>query len=294
MILDSDQQKGIIGLALVILLLTGFIYGLRNRTTQSAFLMTTPEEQEVRLFLDSVRQDKIDKEDQKPIIFPFNPNFITDYRGYVLGLSVEEIDRIKAYREAGLWVNSKEEFQQVTRISDSLLEAVAPYFKFPEWVNNSAIKKTSVQTSERSPQIAQKDLNTATVQDLKTVRGIGEVLANRIVRYRDRLGGFLGEAQLKDVYGLKTQARMAVLEQFTVIREEPLIRQDLNSISTGVLAEIPYFDYELARKIVDYRTTHKKIDSFEELNEIEGFPYYKMEQIKLYLKIEGRDEEKVK
>src|SRR5690606_10712791 len=32
-------------------------------------------------------------------IFPFNPNFLTDYRGYTLGMSVEEIDKLHTYRK---------------------------------------------------------------------------------------------------------------------------------------------------------------------------------------------------
>jgi hypothetical protein len=27
-------------------------------------------------------------------VYPFNPNFITDYKGYKLGMSVQEIDRL--------------------------------------------------------------------------------------------------------------------------------------------------------------------------------------------------------
>ena len=65
-------------------------------------------------------------------IYPFNPNFLTDYRAYVLGLNSEEIDRFLAFRENGKYVNSAIEFQQVTQISDSLLAVIAPHFKFAE------------------------------------------------------------------------------------------------------------------------------------------------------------------
>ncbi len=33
-----------------------------------------------------------------PKIFPFNPNYITDYKGYSLGMSNEEIDRLHQFR----------------------------------------------------------------------------------------------------------------------------------------------------------------------------------------------------
>lgn len=75
---------------------------------------------------------------------PFNPNFISDYKGYLLGMSLEEIDRLHAYREKELWVNSAEEFRQVTGVSDSLLKKISPFFKFPEFTSVSP-KKNSTQ-----------------------------------------------------------------------------------------------------------------------------------------------------
>ncbi|GAW88704.1 acyl-CoA dehydrogenase [Flavobacterium psychrophilum] len=72
-------------------------------------------------------------------MYPFNPNFITDFKGYKLGMKAAEIDRLLAFRKTNKYVNSAQEFQKVTQISDSLLAIIAPYFKFPDWVTN---KKT--------------------------------------------------------------------------------------------------------------------------------------------------------
>ena len=49
-------------------------------------------------------------------LYPFNPNFITDYKGYTLGLSVEEIDRLHDVRANNTYVNSSKEFQKVTMV----------------------------------------------------------------------------------------------------------------------------------------------------------------------------------
>lgn len=109
---------------------------------------------------------------QKKKIFPFNPNFISDYKGYKLGMSVAEIDRLHAFRRKNSYVNSAEEFQKVTLVSDSLLNELAPYFKFPSWV----IKRTT-QTrgsykqaySKQQHLFVQQDINLATKEDLIAV-----------------------------------------------------------------------------------------------------------------------------
>ena len=46
------------------------------------------------------------------------------------------------------------------------------------------------------------DLNTATATELQDVKGIGPVLSNRIVKFRNRLGGFSGNEQLIEVLEL--------------------------------------------------------------------------------------------
>lgn len=67
------------------------------------------------------------------VSYAFNPNFITDFEGYSLGMSVEAIDRLLAFRRNNNFINSSEEFQKVTLISDSSLTVITPYFKFPDW-----------------------------------------------------------------------------------------------------------------------------------------------------------------
>ena len=105
-----------------------------NHTEDKAWLLVQNE-------IDSLKHIQATKKDT---IYPFNPNYITDYKGYKLGMSIQEIDRLHAYRKKGKFVNSAEEFQQVTKVSNVFLAKVSPYFKFPNWVKN----KTNV-TSEK-------------------------------------------------------------------------------------------------------------------------------------------------
>src|SRR5699024_12308711 len=140
---------------------------------------------------------------------PFNPNFITDYRDYTLGISTEEYERLKEFRNQDQWINSVEDFQKVTKISDSLLAEISPYFKFPEWVEKqNQIAKTSNQSTQRKlTKVEKSDLNEATIEDVQEIKGIGEVISKRIVRYRSQIGGLLDDIQLTATYGVKYQRR---------------------------------------------------------------------------------------
>ncbi|HLS30938.1 MAG TPA: helix-hairpin-helix domain-containing protein, partial [Flavobacteriaceae bacterium] len=131
------------------------------------------------------------------------------------------------------------------------------------------------------------DLNTATQEELQAVNGIGEVLSKRIVLYRSQIGGFIDDLQLKDIYGLKYETRMALTEKFTVKTPREFEKLDINNTEVVDLMEVPYIKYELARKIVNYRITREGISSFEELAEVQDFPFDRIDRLKLYLKIEN-------
>lgn len=283
---NSLQRKGVLGFVLLISGILFLNYYLKNKfEPPSDFFIDSEEQIKIRNFIDSVKMVKVSST-PKNVIYPFNPNFITDYRAYTLGMSTLEFDRLKEFRDQDKWINSTEEFKQVTQISDSLLKEIAPYFKFPDWVNQreSRIKEESISVSVA---IAKKDLNTATEEDLKEINGVGEVLSKRIVLYRNQLGGFINEIQLKDIYGLKYETRMAIIEKFEVQTPKDFKKIDINKAEVMDLLEIPYIEYELARRIVNYRITREGIKSFDELSEIQGFPFDRMDRLSLFLKIEN-------
>jgi len=89
-------------------------------------------------------------------------------------MSVEEIDRLLAYRAKGLFVNSTKQFQDVTSVNDSLLNVISLYFKFPDWVSSS---KKKVFEKPAKEIIVVKDINQVTAEDLKIVNGIGDKLS---------------------------------------------------------------------------------------------------------------------
>jgi len=178
-----------------------------------------------------------------PKIYPFNPNYITDYKGYTLGMTAKEIDRLHAYRANNKWVNTAKEFQRVTKVSDLLLKRIAPYFKFPDWVTKSTVNSS---VSEKS--FVQKlDLNKATANQLQKVYGIGAFYSERIVRYRDSFeGGFISDVQLQGIHGLSSEVIDNILKEFTVKTPRLIEKIDLNSVTIEQLVSIEYIDYELA------------------------------------------------
>ena len=255
----KEERSGIFFLLLFIVLLQVVYFLIKMDVFDSGTSNFAPNiEQQTKI--DALKQEALQKDSIK--IYPFNPNFITDYKGYTLGMSVAEIDKLHAFRKTDAYVNSAKEFQKVTGVSDSLLKAIAPYFKFPEWTQKSGqstvrskqkSKKTSVGSKRNSPPLeglGEADINTATAEDLRTINGIGEKLSARIIKFRDRLGGFMTEKQLYDVYGLEAGVVARTLQKFKVLKKPNVSLIKINSASTYEISKLIYIEYDVAKNIV--------------------------------------------
>ncbi len=278
---SKGQQSGIFLLVLLIvgLLCVYFFIDFSSNDIQINDKELLKFQQEI----DSLKLVEI--ENRKPKIYPFNPNFITDYKGYTLGMSNQEIDRLLQFRKQDKWINSAKQFQQVTKVSDSLFNVISPYFKFPEWVTNPKPRKSFTYQNNYNKTVTQKiDLNKATAIQLQRVNGIGEKLSERIIKYRNKfVGGFIADVQLQDVYGLTSEVIERVTNEFTVKTPRIIQKINLNAATTEELVTVQYIDYEIAYNIIEQRTLRDGFKSFEELTKVKDFPVNKIEIIKLYL-----------
>ena len=233
--------------------------------------------------IDSLKNIQATKKDT---IYPFNPNYITDYKGYKLGMSVQEIDRLHAHRKKGKFVNSAKEFQEITQVSNVFLAKVSPYFKFPDWVINKGTT-TSGKFHKFSPRekekIIQKDINIATREDLIAVYGIGEKLADKILLEKEKLGSFVSMEQFQFMWGISPEALTDLEKRFVVKSQNGIKKIAINDLSQKELAKFPYFNYALAKEIVIYRTMNNGIKEIADLTKIKGMPNEKINIIALYL-----------
>ena len=282
----SKKQRSGIFLLLLVIIVFQCIYFFGELPSEEIPV----NQQELNLFRQEIDSLKlVEIENSKPKIYPFNPNYITDYKGYSLGMTSEEIDKLLQYRALDKWINSAKEFQEVTNVSDSLLDAISPFFKFPDWVTNPKPKTEFTYQNNNAPKsYAEKiDLNAATVSQLRKVNGIGEKLSERIINYRNKFeSGFIADVQLNDVYGLAPEVIERTLNQFTVKTPRQVVKFNLNAVTIDELVTIQYIDYELAYEIIEQRTLHEGYKSFEELTKVKSFPVNKIEIIKLYLTLE--------
>lgn len=275
------QRNGIFVLLSLLLVIQLLIYFARKITPSDS---SDPEAEKwlaQQTVIDSLKRET---HTVKKTITPFNPNFISDYKGYILGMTVAEIDRLHAFRAEGKYVNSVSEFQKITGIDKERLVEIAPYFKFPDWVNKrESPVKTLSETVKTDPKEVAIDINVATKAELMAISGIGDILSDRILNEKEKFGAFVSADQFRYIRGLSEEVIEQMKRRFPVIHSSQLVKTDINNASLKELARFPYFSYTTAKAIITYRSMNGPIKSKEDLTKIKEFPVEKVDIIALYL-----------
>ncbi|MGI9531711.1 ComEA family DNA-binding protein [Lutimonas sp.] len=273
------QRNGILFLLLFLFILQLFLY-FSNNTNEE--YLESEEFASLEAKIDSLKKSKLASASSKPYFF--NPNYLTDYRAYRMGMSVAEIDKFAAFRNKGRFINSATEFQKITGISDSLLQVMSPLFKFPVRTYKTFVGEAS--NRKKSTAISVKDLNEVSYQDLLLIPGVDSKLARRILSYRRLIKGYSVNEQLYEVYHLDKAVANNILQYYKVIRLHKIDKIDVNTATFKQLLAMPYIDYELTKKIVNYRDEYTFFKNLEELKKIDSFPLDNFHRIALYLSAE--------
>ena len=151
--------------------------------------------------------------------------------------------------------------------------------KTPAYNNQSA--KTYV-SNKLKPGLT-IEINAADSAQLTTVRGIGASFAIRIIRYRNRIGGFYKKEQLMEVYELDSTKYAEIKDQLTV---DPslVIKVNINTISFASLRQSPYLSYKQASAIIEYRTQHGSYNSIDDVGNVAIITPDVLHKIEPYIK----------
>lgn len=114
------------------------------------------------------------------------------------------------------------------------------------------------------------EINSADTTVLKGVPGIGSTFANRIVKYRNLLGGFCHIEQLKEVYGID-EAKYELLKDWFSVDTAKISKIQINILSAKELAAHPYISFSQAEVMLKLRKRKGEIKSWDELRFLEEF-----------------------
>ena len=139
--------------------------------------------------------------DQSPVLFEFDPNTLDADGWKKLGIKDKVIHTILNYRNKGGRFKVPADIEKIYGLSKKETSLLLPYIKIKEQPAQT-IKTYAAQPKEKAVEIKPVHINTATAEEWKALPGIGDVLSNRIVKFRNKAGGFTSIDQVAKTYGL--------------------------------------------------------------------------------------------
>jgi competence protein ComEA len=204
------------------------------------------------------------------VLFQFNPNVVSYKELIQLGFPTYAAHNLINYRDKGGVFHKSEDLKRIYGVDSVLYANIQPLMIIPD------------QKAENKMKL---EINSADSAALTSLPGIGPVYASRICKYRKYLGGFVKLDQLKEVYKLPEETYL-LMKDYLILDESKVQQIDINFSDINELKKHPYCKYELARKIIDYRSKKGFIQSIEQLERDSILEVATFNRLSPYLKVQ--------
>ena len=282
--LNTSEQRGILLLALIIVLLIGFNLAMpfvNNKKKQEipadfiADVEAFKKEQQktgdslkiIRLQNSGQMSEEIAHQKIKPK--PFDPNKLPEEEWLAMGFTPKQVQMIKNYEARGGKFNRKEDVKKLYCLSEAEYNMIEPFIKITSVYKSTVPKAEKNSTKDKQIVWLTTDINSADAGTIEKNLNINPWLAKRICDYRSLIGGYYQIEQLQEVYGMKPDI-FEKIKPWIKPDSTQLKRIDLNSVTFKELLKHPYMDYQTTKAIISTRDKIRQFHHIEELEQIEG------------------------
>ena len=286
---NKQERNGVFVLCIIIAIL--FLIRIcipyfGNGSNNVQFLQINVQAQNIEKELLSEKDNGKIEKNYSNQLFVFNPNTISESDVQKLGFSKKLSATLVNFRSKGGKFFKPEDLKKLYGLSPKLYEELESYILIPphQSIAKNHYKRDSVFAN--TPRTFQKKVYAKTIVELNTadslsivyLKGIGPGFTKRIIKYRTMLGGFHSVTQLKEVYGM-TDSLFILLSSQIKLDEHEIIKIPINAIDFNSLRKHPYFNFQLAQAIVNFRSKHGKLNE----DDIKNLGVFSDEKLRLIL-----------
>lgn len=178
----------------------------------------------------------------------FDPNTYAASDWMLLGMSQKQAELIVKFGKRGFY--SPEDLRRVFVISDQFYAVIKDSLVFPSKPAYPKFEKPIADVKS----VRKIEINSATEEELMTLKGIGAFFAKNIVKRRTELGGFRSKDQLLEIWKFDLEKLDGISDFITI--DPTFVRQiNLNTATAEELKKHPYiYSWNIANSIVKMRT----------------------------------------
>lgn len=226
----------------------------------------------------------LDCEEQKQIVLKqFDPNTADSTTLLGLGLSRWQVRNIYKYRAHGGVYKQKSDFAQLYGLTVKQYKMIEPYIVISDDYKEAStlFEKEERDTVKYPVKLKEGEhvlLNISDTTKLKKVPGIGSSFARAIIRYGERLGGYVDVSQLMEIEGFPEESLI-----YFEVSPKVVKKININKESVSKMSRHPYITFFMARTIADHRRLNGPIKDISQLKLNKDFSPEVIERIRPYL-----------
>lgn len=203
-------------------------------------------------------------------VFSFDPNTAAAADWKRLGIRDKTIETIQKYLAKGGHFYKPEDISKIWGLRPGDVKRLLPYVTIRR--NEIAAKKESPYPPAYPKQAFNTtrrvlDINEADTAALITLPGIGSKLAQRIINFRNKLGGYYAVDQVAETFGLP-DSTFRKIRAYLTVTNNTVRKIDINAASVDDMKVHPYIRYNIANAIIQYRTQHGNFASVADLKKV--------------------------
>ena len=202
-------------------------------------------------------------------LFNFDPNTITAAEWKKLGVRDKTINTIQHFIAKGGKFRQPDDIKKIWGLHEDEIDRLLPYIKIEETVSSSGpVKQESLfKNVPKKRSVEMIDINMADTTALILLPGIGSKLSNRIINFRNKLGGFYSVEQVAETFGLPDSVFQKI-RPLLILGENELKKVNINTATLDELKQHPYIRYKLANQLVQYRNQHGNFSAISDMKKI--------------------------
>jgi len=208
-------------------------------------------------------------------VFYFDPNTATASDWKRLGIRDKTVETIQKYLSKGGHFYKSGDIAKIWGLHKDDVDRLLPYVRIEnnkkEYANHEPSNFKNINSPDNyrekkfAPQII--DINISDTSAFNSLPGIGSKLAQRIIAFREKLGGFYSVEQVKETYGLPDSTFIKIKTK--LILTSPGVKQiNINIATVDEMKSHPYIRYNLANAFIQYRTQHGNFSSVTDIKKI--------------------------
>ena len=203
--------------------------------------------------------------------FFFDPNTASVKDWIRLGIKEKTALTIQKYISKGGKFKDPADIKKIWGLHPADVERLLPYVSISHQakVDWPVEKKESFANTHPSSakSIHPIDINVADTTAYISLPGIGSKLSQRIIAFREKLGGFYSVDQVSETYFLP-DSTFQKIKPYLIINNKAVKQININSASVDEMKLHPYIRYNLANAIFQYRKQHGSFNSIEGIKKI--------------------------